>query len=52
MMKMGLSKEEKETKLNLEKRMQGQLSPLEGWRGGQDPAQEQGNSLRSPRTSF
>lgn len=44
-MKMGLYKEEEETKLNLEKRLQGQLRPLEGWRGRQDPAQEQGSDL-------
>lgn len=48
MMKMGLYKEEEETKLNLEKKIQGQLRSLEGWRGGQDPPQEQGNNLKSP----
>lgn len=53
MMKMGLYKEEEETKLkNLEKRMQGQLRGLEGWTGRQDPAQEHGNNLKSPRTNF
>lgn len=52
MMKRGLYKEEEETELNLEKKMQGHLRPLEGWRGGQDPAQEQGNNLKNPRTSF